>query len=247
MIFETLSHNLRQNANILKITQSLWDTKSLFESVYIGRDDPPYCDASFCCINNLEEEKLAPDMLIKAEKLSKKPFLVLESIRMSANDEPLWFLKLCVFVYVRVRCWSPRWWWPQVKTRSCCRYSLRGWRTWWGKTQQAFSATADRYRLSGLNLTRVCCWRQIPNLSRGHIEECGHWTQMERPAETNRILISWLKETHKKPAGVGVAPKLWGQEGMWNCLSKINVDLAKLCCRVKSEQQMCWADIEIWQ
>uniref|UniRef100_A0A3Q3VUV1 AB hydrolase-1 domain-containing protein n=1 Tax=Mola mola TaxID=94237 RepID=A0A3Q3VUV1_MOLML len=48
----------------------------------------------------------------------------------------------------------------------------------------------------------------IPNLSRGHIEECGHWTQMERPAETNRILISWLKETHKKPAGVGVAPKL---------------------------------------
>ncbi|XP_074482976.1 bifunctional epoxide hydrolase 2-like isoform X1 [Sebastes fasciatus] len=48
----------------------------------------------------------------------------------------------------------------------------------------------------------------IPNLSRGHIEECGHWTQMERPAETNAILISWLKETLTKAGGVAVAPKL---------------------------------------
>ncbi|KAM9334035.1 bifunctional epoxide hydrolase 2 [Symphorus nematophorus] len=48
----------------------------------------------------------------------------------------------------------------------------------------------------------------IPNLSRGHIEECGHWTQMERPAETNRILISWLKETHGTTAGGKVTPKL---------------------------------------
>uniref|UniRef100_UPI0037E701A5 bifunctional epoxide hydrolase 2 n=1 Tax=Semicossyphus pulcher TaxID=241346 RepID=UPI0037E701A5 len=48
----------------------------------------------------------------------------------------------------------------------------------------------------------------IPNLKRGHIEECGHWTQMERPAETNRILIKWLKETHEKAGDVGVAPKL---------------------------------------
>ncbi|KAK5891041.1 hypothetical protein CgunFtcFv8_018335 [Champsocephalus gunnari] len=37
----------------------------------------------------------------------------------------------------------------------------------------------------------------IPDLKRGHIEECGHWIQMERPAETNRILISWLSETLK--------------------------------------------------
>uniref|UniRef100_A0A3Q3IRW4 AB hydrolase-1 domain-containing protein n=1 Tax=Monopterus albus TaxID=43700 RepID=A0A3Q3IRW4_MONAL len=49
---------------------------------------------------------------------------------------------------------------------------------------------------------------QIPNLSRAHIEECGHWTQMERPAETNNILISWLKETHKKTGRVTAAPKL---------------------------------------
>ncbi|XP_074482977.1 bifunctional epoxide hydrolase 2-like [Sebastes fasciatus] len=48
----------------------------------------------------------------------------------------------------------------------------------------------------------------IPNLSRGHIEECGHWTQMERPAETNAILISWLKETLTKAGGVAVASKL---------------------------------------
>ncbi|KAM4711291.1 bifunctional epoxide hydrolase 2 [Anableps anableps] len=48
----------------------------------------------------------------------------------------------------------------------------------------------------------------IPNLSRGHIEDCGHWTQMDKPAETNNILISWLKQTHGKAGGVPVAPKL---------------------------------------
>lgn len=47
----------------------------------------------------------------------------------------------------------------------------------------------------------------VPNLSRGHIEQCGHWTQMERPAELNKILISWLKETHQK-ASISVHPKL---------------------------------------
>ncbi|KAI3366167.1 hypothetical protein L3Q82_009990 [Scortum barcoo] len=48
----------------------------------------------------------------------------------------------------------------------------------------------------------------IPNLKRGHIEECGHWTQMDKPAETNSILISWLKETHGRAGGVTMAPKL---------------------------------------
>ncbi|KAM8904988.1 bifunctional epoxide hydrolase 2 isoform 2-T2 [Spinachia spinachia] len=48
----------------------------------------------------------------------------------------------------------------------------------------------------------------IPHLSRGHIEECGHWTQMERPAETNSILISWLQETLRGGGGVTMAPKL---------------------------------------
>ncbi|KAL0969365.1 hypothetical protein UPYG_G00226120 [Umbra pygmaea] len=45
----------------------------------------------------------------------------------------------------------------------------------------------------------------ILNLTRGHLEECGHWTQMERPSECNAILISWLKETHSNSA---LTPKL---------------------------------------
>ena len=32
----------------------------------------------------------------------------------------------------------------------------------------------------------------VPNLVRGHIEECAHWTQQERPDELNAILIDWL-------------------------------------------------------
>ena len=38
----------------------------------------------------------------------------------------------------------------------------------------------------------------VVNLTRGHIEDCGHWTQQERPEEFNRILIDWL---HTLPAG----------------------------------------------
>lgn len=33
----------------------------------------------------------------------------------------------------------------------------------------------------------------IPHLKRGHIKDCGHWTQMEKPTELNRILIEWLE------------------------------------------------------
>ncbi|XP_021247598.1 bifunctional epoxide hydrolase 2 [Numida meleagris] len=33
----------------------------------------------------------------------------------------------------------------------------------------------------------------IPQLRRGHLEACGHWTQMERPAALNRILVEWLE------------------------------------------------------
>ncbi|KAM5165448.1 bifunctional epoxide hydrolase 2 [Mantella aurantiaca] len=40
---------------------------------------------------------------------------------------------------------------------------------------------------------------RIPNLTRGHIEECGHWTQMDRPAALNEILIKWLGEVHTPP------------------------------------------------
>nr|XP_020668273.1 bifunctional epoxide hydrolase 2 [Pogona vitticeps] len=37
----------------------------------------------------------------------------------------------------------------------------------------------------------------IPDLSRGHIEHCGHFTQMDRPAALNKILIEWLEKVHK--------------------------------------------------
>ncbi|XP_068612418.1 bifunctional epoxide hydrolase 2 [Brachionichthys hirsutus] len=48
----------------------------------------------------------------------------------------------------------------------------------------------------------------IPNLSRRHIEDCGHWTQMERPTETNNILVAWLQETHRRQDHTAEAPRL---------------------------------------
>ncbi|XP_027708797.1 bifunctional epoxide hydrolase 2 [Vombatus ursinus] len=39
----------------------------------------------------------------------------------------------------------------------------------------------------------------IPNLTRRNIEECGHWTQMEKPREVNQILIEWLQDVTKNP------------------------------------------------
>ncbi|KAJ7341361.1 hypothetical protein JRQ81_005369 [Phrynocephalus forsythii] len=40
----------------------------------------------------------------------------------------------------------------------------------------------------------------IPELSRGHIDHCGHFTQMDRPAALNQILIQWLQKVHKGPS-----------------------------------------------
>ncbi|XP_068165271.1 bifunctional epoxide hydrolase 2 [Antennarius striatus] len=48
----------------------------------------------------------------------------------------------------------------------------------------------------------------IPNLTRRHIEECGHWTQMERPTETNSILVTWLQEVHRREQHPTDAPRL---------------------------------------
>ncbi|XP_075411818.1 bifunctional epoxide hydrolase 2 isoform X2 [Tenrec ecaudatus] len=39
----------------------------------------------------------------------------------------------------------------------------------------------------------------IPHLKRGHIKDCGHWTQMDRPAELNQILIEWLDTDARDP------------------------------------------------
>ncbi|XP_037382399.1 bifunctional epoxide hydrolase 2 [Talpa occidentalis] len=45
----------------------------------------------------------------------------------------------------------------------------------------------------------------IPHLKRGHIKDCGHWTQMDRPTELNQILIEWLEAEARDPP---VASKL---------------------------------------
>ncbi|KAM6220502.1 bifunctional epoxide hydrolase 2 [Rhynchocyon petersi] len=39
----------------------------------------------------------------------------------------------------------------------------------------------------------------IPHLKRGHIKDCGHWTQMDKPAELNQILIEWLDADVRDP------------------------------------------------
>ncbi|XP_006884985.1 PREDICTED: bifunctional epoxide hydrolase 2 [Elephantulus edwardii] len=42
----------------------------------------------------------------------------------------------------------------------------------------------------------------IPHLKRGHIKNCGHWTQMDKPAEVNQILIEWLNTDVRDPPTV---------------------------------------------
>ncbi|MDZ7645038.1 MAG: hypothetical protein U5K76_12995 [Woeseiaceae bacterium] len=33
----------------------------------------------------------------------------------------------------------------------------------------------------------------VANLELHMLEDCGHWTQQERPADTNRLLLDWLR------------------------------------------------------
>jgi pimeloyl-ACP methyl ester carboxylesterase len=33
----------------------------------------------------------------------------------------------------------------------------------------------------------------VPDLEKHIIPACGHWTQQEKPAETNHLIIDWLK------------------------------------------------------
>uniref|UniRef100_A0A452SYI3 Bifunctional epoxide hydrolase 2 n=1 Tax=Ursus maritimus TaxID=29073 RepID=A0A452SYI3_URSMA len=42
----------------------------------------------------------------------------------------------------------------------------------------------------------------IPYLKRGHIKDCGHWTQMEKPTELNQILTEWLETDGRDPPEV---------------------------------------------
>ena len=34
----------------------------------------------------------------------------------------------------------------------------------------------------------------VPDIEKHIIEDCGHWTQQEKPEELNRILVTWLKK-----------------------------------------------------
>uniref|UniRef100_A0A4W4F9S4 AB hydrolase-1 domain-containing protein n=1 Tax=Electrophorus electricus TaxID=8005 RepID=A0A4W4F9S4_ELEEL len=77
----------------------------------------------------------------------------------------------------------------------------------WGKILiPALMVTAEKDRIL-LPIFTTGMENMIPNLTRGNIENCGHWTQMERPLEVNKILISWLTETHQK-ASISISPKL---------------------------------------
>lgn len=72
-------------------------------------------------------------------------------------------------------------------------------RNWeWGKSvagakveQPALMVTAGKDPVLRPSMTEgMEQW--VPNLTRAHIEECGHWTQQEAPDELNRILVDWL-------------------------------------------------------
>ncbi|XP_016070351.1 PREDICTED: bifunctional epoxide hydrolase 2 [Miniopterus natalensis] len=42
----------------------------------------------------------------------------------------------------------------------------------------------------------------IPHLKRGHIKDCGHWTQIDKPTEVNQILLQWLETDARSPPAV---------------------------------------------
>jgi pimeloyl-ACP methyl ester carboxylesterase len=39
----------------------------------------------------------------------------------------------------------------------------------------------------------------VPNLKRALIADCGHWTQQEKPAEVNRLIIDWMDRHFPAP------------------------------------------------
>ena len=41
--------------------------------------------------------------------------------------------------------------------------------------------------------------KMIPQLEKRTIQDCGHWTQQERPEEFNKIAVAWLKKHFSKP------------------------------------------------
>ncbi|XP_032817615.2 bifunctional epoxide hydrolase 2 [Petromyzon marinus] len=66
----------------------------------------------------------------------------------------------------------------------------------WKVRVPALMVTAEKDPvLSPLMTTGMESW--VLNLTRAHIANCGHWTQMERPAELNKILVEWLAKVHE--------------------------------------------------
>jgi len=59
-------------------------------------------------------------------------------------------------------------------------------------TQPALMVTAGRDPVLTPDMTQGM-ERWVPNLTRAHIEACGHWTQQECPQQLNKILIDWLR------------------------------------------------------
>ena len=64
--------------------------------------------------------------------------------------------------------------------------------------QPAFFIAGDRdgaFNMFGMASDPIAIMRGfVPNLEGGHVlEGCGHWTQQERPAEVNALLVPWLK------------------------------------------------------
>ncbi|XP_036279678.1 bifunctional epoxide hydrolase 2 isoform X1 [Pipistrellus kuhlii] len=68
----------------------------------------------------------------------------------------------------------------------------------------ALMVTAEKDRVLAPKMSKhMEDW--IPHLKRGHIKDCGHWTQIEKPAELNQILVQWLETDARDPP---VASKL---------------------------------------
>ena len=72
--------------------------------------------------------------------------------------------------------------------------------------QPAFFIAGDRdgaFNMFGAAADPIAMMRAVvPNLEGGHVlPGCGHWTQQERPAEVNALLVPWLKSLKGRAVG----------------------------------------------
>ena len=71
------------------------------------------------------------------------------------------------------------------------RTGFRGGLNWY-RNHEALMVTAGKDPILTPDLA-AGMERWIPRLSRGHIEQCAHWTQQEAPKALNPILVEWLR------------------------------------------------------